>query len=212
MVGKDFRSLRRSERAGRGPKAATAHPDCGRGEIGIGHVLGQNGKPQRSRTVRPRRFLEEMAGCAVLQCRHYGPCSCTYRCRRTAAGDSPHLRTFEEKQGPAGHPGNGCRRGGRPREPHQLPATLLRLSRANPAPSGGRPHSVLSPAGNTDVALVVTIVRSIHLEQWYWWLPSFEAFTWNSGIHRVSTDAARGTRTAASRAFFSIMNHNGPGR
>src|ERR1022692_4889148 len=45
--------------------------------------------------------------------------------------------------------------------------------------------------------LVVTIVRSIHREQWYWWLPSLEAFTANSGILRVSTDRAPPVRQPA---------------
>src|SRR5882724_5157546 len=43
MVGKDFRSLRRGDRASLGPEATTTHPDCGRSEVGICHVLGRMG-------------------------------------------------------------------------------------------------------------------------------------------------------------------------
>src|ERR1019366_1500034 len=71
------------------------------------------------------------------------------------------------------------------------------LERTLHLPAGDR-ILVLSPAGNTDAALVVTIVRSIHLEQWY--PPS---------IHRCCP----GHRTAASRfVFSSIMNRNGQGK
>src|ERR1022692_4001130 len=81
------------------------------------------------------------------------------------------------------------------RTPQQVAESLFRISRPTPddvpapprpenkrvwASLGGYHRSQHSPG---PVVLVVTIVRSIHLEQWY--PPS---------IHRVSTDAARGAR------------------